>query len=132
MKPTITIAAALMLLLSGCGRLLFPTDESYYSGGTPEELRLVYYSHIDPDETVEIVGTLKERADAMQRIGIDTEFHVYPGLGHGFGLGAGTSAEGWPDDAAAFREGKMQPALFTKSSKKFAENLLTDCSNRYV
>ena len=48
------------------------------------------------------------RLDAMQRIGIDTEFHVYPGLGHGFGLGTGTSAEGWLDDTVAFWEKQMK------------------------
>ena len=36
--------------------------------------------------------------------GIDTEFHKYPGLGHGFGIGAGTVAEGWLDAAVSFRE----------------------------
>ena len=111
MKPMIAAAAALMLLLSGCGavndtqpqlpeesmttmtesftrtssistvihdpafegfgRLLFPTDDRYYSGDTLEELQLVYYSHIDPDETVEIVNTLKERAEAGQTVFYD-------------------------------------------------------------
>lgn len=47
---------------------------------------------------------MRSRLDAMQQAGIDTEFHVYPGLGHGFGLGTGTSAEGWLDDAVAFWE----------------------------
>lgn len=31
----------------------------------------------------------------------------YPGLGHGFGLGTGTVAEGWLDQAAAFWEEQM-------------------------
>ena len=44
------------------GRLLFPLDNYYYSGDTLENLQLTYYSHIDPDETVEIVNTLRERA----------------------------------------------------------------------
>ena len=44
------------------------------------------------------------RLEAMKKAGIDTEFHVYPGLGHGFGLGTGTSAEGWIEDAIAFWE----------------------------
>ena len=44
----------------------------------------------------------------MQEAGIDTEFHVYSGLGHGFGLGTGTSAEGWINDAVAFWEKQMK------------------------
>lgn len=50
------------------GRLLFPVEDAYYSGDTLEELQLTYYSHIDPDETVEIVNTLRERAADGQTI----------------------------------------------------------------
>lgn len=45
---------------------------------------------------------MKQRLDRMSALGIDTEFHAYPGLGHGFGLGTGTVAEGWIDEAIAF------------------------------
>lgn len=45
---------------------------------------------------------MKRRLDGMSALGIDTEFHSYPGLGHGFGLGTGTVAEGWIDEAVAF------------------------------
>ncbi|XFO67798.1 hypothetical protein SPSIL_040170 [Sporomusa silvacetica DSM 10669] len=45
---------------------------------------------------------MKKRLDAMQKAGIDVEFHEYPGLGHGFGLGVGTSAEGWTKKAVDF------------------------------
>ena len=38
--------------------------------------------------------TMENRANSMKAAGIDTEFHKYPGLGHGFGLGTGTVAEG--------------------------------------
>ncbi|MDE7187320.1 MAG: alpha/beta hydrolase, partial [Lachnospiraceae bacterium] len=48
--------------------------------------------------------TMQRRLDAMSKLGIDTEFHKYPGLGHGFGIGIGTVAEGWIDDAVAFWE----------------------------
>ena len=53
------------------GRLLFPVDTGYWSGETLGDLRLTYYSHIDPDETVEIVNTLKERALAGATIFYD-------------------------------------------------------------
>ena len=146
------------------GRLLFPAEDGYWSGETLGDLRLTFYSHIDPDKTVEIVNTLKERAlagetifydiytdeekaadpakedtglseyspddpptfvcvgdsdgiapwrtvrarlEAMSAQGIDTEFHCYPGLGHGFGLGTGTAAEGWLDLAVQFWERQM-------------------------
>ena len=38
--------------------------------------------------------TMQRRLDAMSALGIPTEFHHYPGLPHGFGLGTGTVAEG--------------------------------------
>lgn len=53
------------------GRLLFPVEDAYYSGDTLEDLGLTYYSHIDPDETVEIVNTLRARAEAGQTIFYD-------------------------------------------------------------
>lgn len=50
---------------------------------------------------------MKARLDAMSAVGIDTEFHEYPDLRHGFGLGLGTSAEGWLDTALTFWEKDM-------------------------
>lgn len=47
---------------------------------------------------------MQQRINALSRLGIDTEFHHYPGLGHGFGLGTGTAAEGWIDQAIDFWE----------------------------
>lgn len=73
------------------------------------------YSESDPP-TYACVGdrdgianwrVMQARLNAMQQAGIDTEFHVYSGLEHGFGLGIGTSAEGWIDDAVAFWEKQM-------------------------
>lgn len=48
--------------------------------------------------------TMKTQLDNMSALGIDTEFHVYEGLRHGFGIGTGTVAEGWIDDAVKFWE----------------------------
>lgn len=73
------------------------------------------YSRLDPPTYV-CVGkndgiaswrTMEARINAMADAGIPTEFHVYDGLGHGFGLGTGTIAEGWINDAIAFWEAQM-------------------------
>ena len=47
---------------------------------------------------------MQQRVEALSALGIDTEFHKYPELRHGFGIGTGTVAEGWVDDAVAFWE----------------------------
>lgn len=51
---------------------------------------------------------MQRRIEAMSAAGVPTEFHAYEGLSHGFGLGTGTVAEGWIDDAAAFWEKQMK------------------------
>ena len=51
--------------------------------------------------------TMERRIQALSDLGIPTEFHHYPGLSHGFGLGTGTAAEGWIDQAVAFWEAQM-------------------------
>ena len=48
--------------------------------------------------------TMQRRIEAISAMGVPTEFHVYSGLGHGFGLGTGTVAEGWFDLAVNFWE----------------------------
>lgn len=48
--------------------------------------------------------TMKGRIDNIAAMGVHTEYHSYAGLGHGFGLGIGTIAEGWFDQAVAFWE----------------------------
>ena len=51
--------------------------------------------------------TMERRIEALEALVIPTEFHHYPGLPHGFGLGTGTVAEGWLDEAVAFWETQM-------------------------
>ena len=53
------------------GRLLFPAQSSYYSGDTLGNLHLTWYNYIDPDTTVEIVNTLKHRAESGETIFYD-------------------------------------------------------------
>ena len=46
--------------------------------------------------------TMQSRLESLSALGIPTEFHAYNGLPHGFGLGTGTVAEGWINDAIRF------------------------------
>ena len=45
---------------------------------------------------------MERRVEALRRAGTDVAYHRYPGVGHGFGLGVGTSAEGWLEKAVRF------------------------------
>ena len=45
---------------------------------------------------------MERRIHILKRKGVDVEFHKYPSLGHGFGLGIHTSAKGWIDDTIHF------------------------------
>lgn len=65
------------------------------------------YACIGSDDGIASPYTMKTRLDKMSAAGIDTEFHEYPGVRHGFGLGIGTPAEGWIDTAVAFWEKHM-------------------------
>lgn len=65
------------------------------------------YSAVGTSDGIASWRTMKSRLDTMSEMGIPTEFHSYDGLPHGFGLGTGTVAEGWIDDAVAFWEDQM-------------------------
>lgn len=65
------------------------------------------YACVGDQEGIASWRVMKTRLDALSALGIDTEFHVYVGLGHCFGLGTGTSAEGWLDLAVRFWRWQM-------------------------
>jgi acetyl esterase/lipase len=48
------------------------------------------------------VSTVDRRVDAMRNAGIEVEYHKYRNVGHGFGLGIKTDAEGWIEYAVKF------------------------------
>ena len=54
--------------------------------------------------------TMQARINNLAALGIPTEFHHYPDVPHGFGLGLGlgTNAEGWLDDAVAFWQAQIE------------------------
>jgi acetyl esterase/lipase len=45
---------------------------------------------------------MERRVRALRTSGTEVEFHKFPGVGHGFGAGTGTSAEGWIEQALQF------------------------------
>jgi len=53
-------------------------------------------------------SVMEKRVAALRRTGAEVEYHKYPGVGHGFGLGAGTSADGWIADAMRFWKKQMK------------------------
>ena len=60
------------------------------------------YSVVGSNDGIANPNTMRRRTEALRAAGIPAEFHLFPGLRHGFGPGAGTIAEGWIDDAARF------------------------------
>jgi len=81
----------------------------------PSTVVILYTGHSDlaPSEPPTFVAVgetdgiappavMERRVAALRRQGTDVEYHQYPGVGHGFGLGIGTRAEGWIADAVRF------------------------------
>jgi acetyl esterase/lipase len=96
-----------------------------YGGGDfsrPSAVVMAYTGHSDhaavEPPTFVVVGredgiapaaTMARRVDALRKDGTPVEFHEYEGLGHGFGLGTRTSAEGWVFEAIRFWERSIAP-----------------------
>jgi acetyl esterase/lipase len=75
------------------------TGHSEYSANEPPTFVVVgEHDGIAPPFVME------RRVAALRKTGTEAEFHQYSGLGHGFGPGSGTSAEGWLDRAVRFWE----------------------------
>lgn len=53
-------------------------------------------------------SAMEARVAALRRIGTTVEYHKYPGLGHGFGTGQGTSAQGWIELAITFWQNEIR------------------------
>ena len=86
----------------------------------PSAVVMAYTGHSDHSSaeppTFVVVGredgiappaVMERRVKALRKDGTPVEFHEYEGLGHGFGLGTGTSAEGWVFEAIRFWETSM-------------------------
>lgn len=81
----------------------------------PETVVMAYTGHSDHQSveppTFVVVGeqdgiaspaVMARRVAQLRQSGTEVEFHRYPGVGHGFGLGTGTSAAGWVQRAIRF------------------------------
>jgi len=89
-----------------------------YGGETlpkPSTVVMAYTGHSDTSApepaTFVVVGeqdgiappaVMERRVAALRKAGSEVEYHKYANVGHGFGPGVGTSAEGWLDDAVRF------------------------------
>jgi acetyl esterase/lipase len=105
--------------LGNIGSLL-PYGPSVFSGDSlpkPGAVIMQYTGHSDYTDddppTFAVAGendgianwrAMERRINALKNFGIDAEFHKYPNLRHGFGLGVGTDAENWINHAARFWE----------------------------
>lgn len=75
------------------------TGHSEYTQNDPPT-----YVIIGEDDAIASPATMRRRVENLQALGIDAEFHLLRDLRHGFGLGIGTTAEGWEKDAVRFWE----------------------------
>lgn len=66
------------------------------------------YNCVGSNDGIASWRTMQNRLQRLSALGIPTEFHVYEGLGHGFGIGTGTVAEGWVKDAIDFWKENMK------------------------
>jgi len=91
-----------------------------YGGGVipkPAAVVMAYTAHADysatEPPTFAVVGeqdgiappaSMERRIRALRESGTRVEYRKYANLGHGFGLGEGTSAAGWVFEAIGFWE----------------------------
>jgi acetyl esterase/lipase len=59
---------------------------------------------VGEDDGIAPPAVMERRVAALRKSGTKVEYHKYRNLGHGFGLGTGTSAEGWVFDGIRFWE----------------------------
>ncbi|WP_265455276.1 alpha/beta hydrolase [Enterococcus sp. HY326] len=62
------------------------------------------YANVGTNDGIANYRTVENYISRIASQGADTEVEVFDGLNHGFGLGQGTVAEGWLDNAVSFWE----------------------------
>ena len=65
------------------------------------------YSAVGTSDGIASWRAMQRRIEAIRANGTDAEIEIFDGLPHGFGLGIGTAAEGWLNNAVRFWERNM-------------------------
>jgi acetyl esterase/lipase len=73
------------------------TGHADYSSNEPPTFVVV-----GQQDTIAPPSIMAKRVRSLRSAGTEVEYREFPNLGHGFGIGTGTSAEGWLDDAVRF------------------------------
>ena len=66
------------------------------------------YNCVGTSDGIASYRSMQERINKIKQNGTDAEIDIFDGLPHGFGLGIGTNAEGWIDNAIKFWERNMK------------------------
>jgi acetyl esterase/lipase len=81
----------------------------------PSTVVMAYTAHLDhssdepptfvvvgEEDTIAPASTMEKRVQALRRTGTEVEYRKFRNLGHGFGAGSGTTADGWIREAIGF------------------------------
>lgn len=66
------------------------------------------YNCVGTNDGIASYRTMQNRIDRIKANGTDAEIQIFDGLPHGFGLGEGTVAEGWINNAIEFWKRNMK------------------------
>ncbi len=82
-----------------CTVIMAYTGHIGFSGNDPPTFVMV-----SENDTIVDVPAVERRVKALRNFKIEVEYHKFKNIGHGFGLGVGTEAEGWIENAIQFWE----------------------------
>ena len=91
------------------------TGHSDYSSAEPPTFVVV-----GEQDGIAPPAVMKRRVEALRKAGTPVEYREYEGLGHGFGLGTGTIAEGWVFDAIRFWETSLRRHVTSPRARQVA------------
>jgi acetyl esterase/lipase len=72
-------------------------------------------------DTISPPHLMENRVRNLREMGTSVEYHCYPGVEHGFGLGTNTNAQGWIENAIMFWERQINGAFSGTFSPKMNE-----------